>query len=525
MAYQVLARKYRPQDFEQLRAQEHISKILANAIKMKRIAHAYLFSGPRGVGKTSLARIFAKSLNCVEGMTITPCNKCPNCLQINNSTSYDVTEIDGASNTGVDDVRELQRELMFSSNSSRYKIYIIDEVHMLSKNAFNALLKTLEEPPKNVIFIFATTEPFKVLPTIISRCQRYEFKRIPDKDIVELLKDVCQKENIKYESGSLMQIAKKADGSLRDALSNLDQVIAFSGNKINLKEVQFIFSLLDIGIFIDILGYIIKDDMNSLLILFKEIVEQGNDINNLVSGLLDFVMDLLVLKFGIKPDFVSDEILQQMNNLTQKIDENTLLYMGDIIIKTKNDLRYSDNQLLLCEMMFMKLFKSPQIKSVDKILLYIKGKLTNTKSEEIFIPTSNQTPEKTINNLKNDNKVNFSKKAFYKKKDVFLNKLDTLDNLLSKIIAKSILIPELPTTLKISVDSKISMNKVLKNKKTIQKVLETIFYDKIDIQLNYSKKGKVKKDRIKIGDLKKDSELLAKLVSKLNGSAYKIEQS
>ena len=196
MSYLVLARKYRPQNFQEVYAQEHITTILSNAISMDRIAHAYLFSGPRGVGKTSLARILAKSLNCEVGMTPNPCNECANCIQINQGTSYDVTEIDGASNTGVDDVRELQKELMFANSNSRYKIYIIDEVHMLSKNAFNALLKTLEEPPANVVFIFATTEPFKVLPTILSRCQRYDFKRIPKQEYHLSSKPDMQKREI-----------------------------------------------------------------------------------------------------------------------------------------------------------------------------------------------------------------------------------------------------------------------------------------------------------------------------------------
>ena len=185
MSYVVLARKYRPQTFDEIYAQDHVTTIIKNAISSNRIAHAYLFNGPRGVGKTSMARILAKSLNCETGPTTTPCNVCSNCVEITLGVSTDVIEIDGASNTGVDDIRDLQRELMYAPTQSKFKIYIIDEVHMLSKNAFNALLKTLEEPPENVIFIFATTEPHKVLPTIISRCQRYDFKRIPVEAIEE----------------------------------------------------------------------------------------------------------------------------------------------------------------------------------------------------------------------------------------------------------------------------------------------------------------------------------------------------
>jgi DNA polymerase III, subunit gamma and tau len=209
MAYIILARKYRPQTFDEVIAQEHITNTLRNAIKTDHIAQAFLFTGPRGVGKTSMARILAKSLNCKKGPTDTPCNECKNCVEITRCNSVDVIEIDGASNTSVEDVRSLQNELMYPPQSSKYKIYIIDEVHMLSKNAFNALLKTLEEPPNNVKFIFATTEPHKVLATITSRCQRYDFHRIPIKQIIEQINNITPKEHITFDDAAIFLVAKK----------------------------------------------------------------------------------------------------------------------------------------------------------------------------------------------------------------------------------------------------------------------------------------------------------------------------
>ena len=280
MSYIVLARKYRPQTFAEVYAQEHITEILHNAIVSSRIAHAYLFTGPRGVGKTSMARIMAKNLNCVEGPTVTPCNKCHNCLEITAGTSPDVIEIDGASNTSVDDVRELQKELIYAPSQSPYKIYIIDEVHMLSKNAFNALLKTLEEPPDNVLFIFATTEPYKVLPTIISRCQRYDFKRIPIDSIVKRLKELTREEKIEIDAESLHMIARKADGSLRDALSLLDQVLSYSLNQVTIDKVREIFGIIPTQVYCDLMKLIKAKDNPALLAELQRIFEHGTISRN-----------------------------------------------------------------------------------------------------------------------------------------------------------------------------------------------------------------------------------------------------
>src|SRR6188472_3228402 len=241
VSYQVFARKYRPQTFDDLVGQGHVTRTLQNAVEQNRLAHAYLFVGPRGIGKTSTARILAKALNCVNGPTVTPCGVCDSCKEITGGNSLDVLEIDGASNNGVEQVRELRDNVRYAPSKGKFKIYIIDEVHMLSSAAFNALLKTLEEPPPHVKFIFATTEPQKVLPTILSRCQRFDLHRIPAKLIAQHLQLIAQKEKVKLQPAAAHAIARGAEGGLRDAESMLDQLVAFCGEKISENDVLDVF--------------------------------------------------------------------------------------------------------------------------------------------------------------------------------------------------------------------------------------------------------------------------------------------
>src|SRR5580700_5162936 len=258
--YQVLARKWRPQQFDDVVGQEHVTTTLKNAIEQNRLAHAYLFVGPRGIGKTSTARIFAKALNCVKGPTATPCDKCDNCLEITEGRSLDVLEIDGASNNGVDQVRELRETVRYAPARGKFKIYIIDEVHMLTTQAFNALLKTLEEPPAHVKFIFATTEPQKVLPTILSRCQRFDLHRIPANLIAKHLQFIAGKEKIALEPAAAHAIARGAEGGLRDAESMLDQLVAFCGEKISENDVLDVFGFTSEQAVADLTGRILRGE-------------------------------------------------------------------------------------------------------------------------------------------------------------------------------------------------------------------------------------------------------------------------
>lgn len=368
MSYIVLARKYRPQSFSEVYAQDHVTKILQSAIESGRIAHAYLFTGPRGVGKTSLARIMAKSLNCEKGPTSHPCNECVNCREITQGISPDVIEIDGASNTGVDDIRELQRELLYAASGAKYKIYIIDEVHMLSKNAFNALLKTLEEPPENVIFIFATTEPHKVLPTIISRCQRYDFKRIPTNAIVQRLKDLSTLENIKVDDESLYLIARKADGGMRDALSLLDQTISYCNNDIQIAMVRQIFGMIPTQVYHDFMLMIKSKDSMNMVLQLHQIFEEGIDLQEFMANMLEYLRMVLLHKVGVKLNDVGQEELPLFEEIATLFSRNEILYIIGQIVKAIGDLKLSSNPYLLIEALMIRLSRMDEMLDISTLI-------------------------------------------------------------------------------------------------------------------------------------------------------------
>ena len=313
MTYQVISRKYRPQRFDEVVGQSHICSTLKNAIKTNHISHAYLFTGSRGIGKTSTARILAKSLNCQNPKDNNPCNVCTNCVEITAGRSIDVLEIDGASNRGIDQIRDLRENVKYPPASSKYRIFIIDEVHMLTKEAFNALLKTLEEPPEHVIFIFATTEPQKIPATIISRCQRYDFHRIPVSEIVEQLENIVKEELVNVPDDILILIAKKAEGSMRDAESLLDQLISFSGETIKLADAQKILGLIDYEYFIHIGDLILNHDKSALIENSQKIFDEGMNVGEFLNGFSEHFRNLLIAK-----EVGSVEMLDLPDNIKER---------------------------------------------------------------------------------------------------------------------------------------------------------------------------------------------------------------
>ena len=320
MSYIVFALKWRPKNFDEIIGQDNIVATLKNAIQKNRLAHAYLFSGPRGVGKTSTARILAKALNCKGGPTVNPCSVCPACIDIAGGRSLDVIEIDGASNTGVENIRDLRESVKFAPVSGKFKIYIVDEVHMLSDSAFNALLKTLEEPPPYVKFIFATTLPHKVIATILSRCQRFDFRRISVMETIAQLERIVREEKIEIDKEVLFAIAKSSDGSLRDAESILDQLLSFTKDEVSLEDIISMLGLVEQDALFGIADKIINKDARGALELFNNIIDSGKDIGNFLANLIEHFRNLMIAKITHAdsklidlPKEICDKLLQQAN--------------------------------------------------------------------------------------------------------------------------------------------------------------------------------------------------------------------
>jgi DNA polymerase III subunit gamma/tau len=374
-SYEVLARKYRPQSFSELTGQEHVSRTLQNAIDSGRVAHAFLFTGARGVGKTSTARILAKTLNCEKGLTHEPCNICPQCIEITKGTSTDVFEIDGASNNGVEDVRELRDSIKYLPSHSRYKIIIIDEVHMLSTNAFNALLKTLEEPPEHVKFIFATTEPHKLPITILSRCQRFDFKRVPVAKIITRLREIAGKENVIISDSALGLIARKGDGSMRDSLTAFDQVLAFCDSSVSDEDVATLIGAVDPRLLADISAAVFSGDTQAVLAGIKRVDTVGYNMRQFCQDLIEHFRNLLVIRSVKKPEEILDLADAELEELRQQAAAFTAADIQrrlTLLIKADGEMAYASFQRLILEMTLLKAALLVPVIPIHELLEKIK---------------------------------------------------------------------------------------------------------------------------------------------------------
>lgn len=371
MSYIVFARKWRPQTFDDVIGQEHITTTLKNAIKQERVAHAYLFCGPRGIGKTTTARILAKALNCEKGPTPTPCNSCISCKEITGGSSLDIIEIDGASNRGIDEIRNLKENVKFSPHHGRFKVYIIDEVHMLTPEAFNALLRTLEEPPAHVKFIFATTAPYKVIPTIISRCQRFNFWRLTAQDIMKKLKKIAEQEQITIEEPAVSAIVKASSGSMRDAESLLDQLATYCKGNIAVKDINALLGAVEKDSLYEFCQYIIGKDTASAIKLINRIIDEGTDPNQFILSLIEYFRSAMLIKESRQlyslSDLPRDEI-ERVSKQTEPLATEDILYILHSLINASYAMRRSDSTRIALELLAVKLSRKESIVSLDEIM-------------------------------------------------------------------------------------------------------------------------------------------------------------
>jgi DNA polymerase-3 subunit gamma/tau len=372
MSYLVLARKWRPQTFGQIIGQPHVTKTLENAIQVRRVAHSYLFTGARGVGKTSVARILAKALNCERGISAHPCNECSNCREITQGNAMDVLEIDGASNRGIDSIRELRETIRYRPAKSPHKIYIVDEVHMLTTEAFNALLKTLEEPPAHVIFIFATTEPHKIPATILSRCQRFDFRRIATSQILAHLQGISREEQLPLSEAVLYSIAREAEGSMRDAQSLLEQILAFSGEGLVDTEILDLLGVIDRQSVQKVAHAIVQADAMSCLAVVADLYQRGIDIKRFCHQLCEYFRNLLFVALGSQAaaawlDLPAEE-LQVLQGEVQATSAESLQLYCQMILKGEEDIRRSNLPRITLEMLLLRLTQLPRLESLQTLL-------------------------------------------------------------------------------------------------------------------------------------------------------------
>ncbi|HSR67953.1 MAG TPA: DNA polymerase III subunit gamma/tau [Acidobacteriota bacterium] len=376
MSYQVIARKYRPQTFDEVVGQRLVTRTLKNAIESGRIAHAFLFSGVRGVGKTTTARILAKALNCHEGLSPEPCGKCPSCQEIAASNSVDVQEIDAASNTGVDSIRELRESVRYGTSRDRFKIFIIDEVHMLSNAAFNALLKTLEEPPQHVKFVMATTEVHKIPVTITSRCQHFEFKPIQFAEILQRLKDIVKAEGIEISNYALRAIANEGQGSMRDAQSALDQVLSYGGSEISDEDVRSLLGVVDEGLIAEVADAVLGQNRKALLEHMQALLESGSDPQHFCRELVQHVRNLMVCRAA----GWDERLLHLPDTQRQKVEEQAKRFSGidlirfyDLLAKTQNELRWHNRPYIHLEIALMKLVELSRLPDIEEVIGQVRS--------------------------------------------------------------------------------------------------------------------------------------------------------
>jgi DNA polymerase-3 subunit gamma/tau len=399
MSYQVIARKWRPQTFEDVVGQGATAQTLRNAVRQNRIAHAYLFAGARGVGKTTTARILAKALNCAHGPTPTPCNACDSCREITHGNSLDVLEIDAASNRGIDEIRELRENVKYASARDRFKVFIIDEVHMLTTEAFNALLKTLEEPPPQVVFVLATTELHKVPATILSRCQHFNFRAISYREILDRLQYICREEKVQISEEALNAIARASEGSMRDAQSLLDQVISFCGTEVEDEAVRNLLGVIPQQILEEFTQAIVQSDSKGLLLNVEQLVQSGRNLQHFIREMLSHFRNLLMVKIAgedsqLIPLSAAD--LARLREFARHFSEEDLTRFFSILVSTEGELRWSSQARFHLEMGLMKLIQVKRLTPIEQVLAGLEGLSHSDKRSETPVLEASQPTKPPI---------------------------------------------------------------------------------------------------------------------------------
>jgi DNA polymerase-3 subunit gamma/tau len=535
--YLALARKYRPQKFKDLIGQPHVTKTLQNAIVMNKLYPALIFSGMKGIGKTSAARILAKTINCEKGPSIEPCNKCEICIEITEDRSSDYIEIDGASNNGVEEIRTLRETVKYKPLKNRYRVIVIDEVHMLSNSAWNALLKTIEEPPEHTYFIMATTEFHKIPSTIVSRCQHFEFKRIPYEAIVTVLKEISAKEDIKISDYSLYLIAKSSEGSLRDAKKVLDQTIALSGGEIKDKNVIDILNIIEEEVFINLTKNILTKDRKNIIEQINTLSERGLDLRFFYIEYLKFFRNLMIFKSVGEYDKLHNlnpENLPELKDILKDTEEVELLRYFNAAKDLEITMKHTENPRIMLEYLLLKLSYFPSLIPIEEVIEKINAgyssyKPKNNLSEVEYEGTHSKIKDKNreieVKKIESLNNKDESVISDEKLKPILVKKLeDVKPRLSSAISSSSIFFKENVLNIKLNPEFEHLYSVIKVNIDYLKKILFNLYKENVEINVIIDLEKKKKKEDNKISEIR-DNDNIKNLLDEIKGEIISIDDT